>query len=131
MPKAKTREKMDFGTRLAEMRKARGFTQLELAEQANLSRRMLAYYEGQSEHPPTTHLPSIARALGVTTDELLGLVTVKAAARPKDTRLQRRMQEIEKLDVKQKRQIMQFLDTVIENEKLKRKAPKSPQAAAR
>lgn len=131
MPKAKTREKMDFGTRLAEMRKARGFTQLELAEQANLSRRMLAYYEGQSEHPPTTHLPSIARALGVTTDELLGLVTVKAATRPKDTRLQRRMQEIEKLDVKQKRQIMQFLDTVIENEKLKRKSPKSPQATAR
>jgi hypothetical protein len=67
--------------------------------------------------------------LGVTTDELLGLVTVKATARPKDTRLQRRMQEIEKLDVKQKRQIMQFLDTVIENEKLKRKSHKSQQAA--
>ena len=65
---------MDFGARLAELRKERGFTQLELAEQAGLSRRMLAYYEGQSEHPPTTHLPGIARALGVETDELLGLV---------------------------------------------------------
>ena len=63
---------MDFGARLAELRKERGFPQLELAEQAGLSRRMLAYYEGQSEHPPTTHLPGIARALGVTTDERLG-----------------------------------------------------------
>ena len=31
------------------------------------------------------------------------------------------MQEIEKMGVRQKRQIMQFLDTFIENEKLKRK----------
>lgn len=30
--------------------------------------------------------------------------------------------EIEKLDVRQKRQVMQFLDTFIENAKLKRKA---------
>ena len=58
---------------------------------------LLAYYESQSEHPPTAHLPGIARALGVTTDELLGLVAVKATARQKDSRLQRRMQEIEKL----------------------------------
>ena len=35
---------------------------------------LLAYYEGQNEQPPTTHLPGNARALGVETDELLGLV---------------------------------------------------------
>ena len=65
---------MDFGARLAELRKGRGFPQLDPADQAGLSRRMLAYYEGQSEHPPNTHLPGVARALGLTTDELLGLV---------------------------------------------------------
>lgn len=74
MPKASTREEMDFGARLAELRKGRGFPQLDPADQAGLSRRMLAYYEGQSEHPPNTHLPGVARALGLTTDELLGLV---------------------------------------------------------
>lgn len=127
MPKAKTREKMDFGARLAELRKERGFTQLELAEQAGLSRRMLAYYEGQSEHPPTTHLPSIARALGVTTDELLGLVAVKATARPKDSRLQRRMQEIEKLDAPDRRQVLQLLDAFIEKGQLKKKVQRAAQ----
>ena len=101
---------MDFGARLAELRKERGFPQLELAEQAGLSRRMLAYYEGQSEHPPTTHLPGIARALGVKTDELLGLVAVKATARQKDSRLQ----EIEKLDAPDRRQVLQLLDAFIE-----------------
>lgn len=127
MPKAKTREKMDFGARLAELRKERGFTQLELAEQAGLSRRMLAYYEGQSEHPPTTHLPSIARALGVTTDELLGLVAVKATARQKDSRLQRRIQEIEKLDAPDRRQVLQLLDAFIEKGQLKKKVQRAAQ----
>lgn len=118
---------MDFGARLAELRKERGFTQLELAEQAGLSRRMLAYYEGQSEHPPTTHLPSIARALGVTADELLGLVAVKATARPKDSRLQRRMQEIEKLDAPDRRQVLQLLDAFIEKGQLKKKVQRAAQ----
>ena len=36
-------------------------------------------------------------------------------------RLQRRIQEIEKFDVKKKRQIMQLLDTFIANEKLRQK----------
>lgn len=127
MPKTKTREKMDFGARLAELRKERGFTQLELAEQAGLSRRMLAYYEGQSEHPPTTHLPNIARALGVTTDELLGLVTVRARARQKDSRLQRRMQEIEKLDAQDRRHVLQLLDAFIEKGQLKKKVQRAAQ----
>jgi len=36
--------------------------------------------------------------------------------------LQRRLQQIEKLGAREKRQILQFLDTFIEREKLKRKA---------
>lgn len=125
MPKAKTRETMSFGARLAELRKARGFTQQELADQIGLSRRMLAYYEGQSEHPPTTHLPAIAQALRVSTDVLLGLTTVKPAARQKDSRLLRRMQEIEKLDSQDKRQVLQLLDAFIEKGQLRRKAQRA------
>lgn len=127
MPKTKTRDQMNFGARLAELRKARGFTQLELAEQVGLSRRMLAYYEGQSAHPPTTHLPGIARALGVTTDELLGLVAIKTTARQKDSRLQRRIQEIEKLDAPDRRQVLQLIDAFIEKGQLKRKVHRATQ----
>lgn len=56
MPKTAKEETMTFGQRLAQLRKARGFTQQELADETGLSRRMLAYYERQSQHPPTTHL---------------------------------------------------------------------------
>ena len=121
MPKSKTTQTMSFGTRLAQLRKDRGFTQQELADQIGLSRRMLAYYEAQSEHPPTTHLPAIAQALLITTDEILGLVPVKRQTRQKDSRLLRRMQEIEKLDAQDRRQVLQLLDAFIEKGQLKRK----------
>ena len=41
-----------------QLREAAGYTQQELADEVGVSRRMIAYYEGQSTHPPTTLLPS-------------------------------------------------------------------------
>lgn len=60
------------GNRLAALRKARGLTQEQLATVAGVSRRRIAYYERETQHPPTTILPCLAEVLGVTTDELLG-----------------------------------------------------------
>lgn len=112
---------MIFGQRLAELRKARGFTQQEFADEVGISRRMVAYYEGQSQHPPTTHLPVMARVLKLTTDELLGITTIKQRAKPTDTKMQWRLQQIEKLEVPERRQILQLIDTFIEHGQLWRK----------
>lgn len=125
MPKKRKEETMSFGARLADLRKAAGFTQQELADEIGVSRRMLAYYEVQSEHPPTHLLPAIARALSVTTDELLGVAPARKplkAVKPANTRLQRRLQQIEKLDSQERRQILQVIDAFIERGQLKRKA---------
>jgi len=121
MTKVAQDETMIFGQRLAELRKARGFTQQEFADEVGISRRMVAYYEGQSQHPPTTHLPVMARVLKLTTDELLGTTAIKQRAKPTDTRMQRRLQQIEKLDVPERRQILQLIDTFIEHGQLRRK----------
>ena len=83
---------------------------------------MIAYYEIQSDHPPTTLLPAIAKALRLTTDELLGSAPNKKAARPADSRLHRRLQQIEQLHPTEKRQALQLLDAFIERGKLKKKA---------
>ncbi len=120
MPKQTRNTSITFGERMAALRKAAGFTQQELADEVGVSRRMVAYYEGQSEHPPTTLLPDIAIALGISTDELLGVKKVKKVGKA-DNRLQRRFQQIEKLGTKEKRQVMQLLDTYIENAQLKKK----------
>ncbi len=127
MPKSTMRDgAIGFGQRLAELRKAAGFTQQELADEVGVSRRMIAYYEGQTEHPPTTLLPAIAQALKLSSDALLGLVPVAAVkkrrgAQQADSRLVRRLQAIEKLDPAQKRQVLQVLDAFIERGQLKRK----------
>jgi transcriptional regulator with XRE-family HTH domain len=122
MSKKRKEETMSFGARLADLRKAAGFTQQQLADEIEVSRRMLAYYEVQSEHPPTHLLPAIARALQLSTDELLGLVPAKRAAKaakPANSRLQRRLAQIEKLEPTEKRQILQVLDTLIESARFK------------
>jgi DNA modification methylase/DNA-binding XRE family transcriptional regulator len=62
-----------FGKRLASFRKDAGFTQEKLAKKVGVSRRRIAYYEGETQHPPTTILPKLAVALGVSTDALFNV----------------------------------------------------------
>ena len=118
VPKRKRQPEAHFGDRLAELRKAAGYTQEELAGEIGVSRRMIAYYEGETEHPPATLLPALAAALKVSTDVLLGVAPMKKSLKP-DTRLQRRMQQIEKMNPKERRQVLQLIDAFIEREKLR------------
>jgi len=106
---------------MTELRKAAGYTQVELAKELGISQRMVSYYEGRAEHPPTGILPALAKALGVTTDELLGVQAVKETRKP-DSRLERRLQQIQRLDPKPRKQIMQLIDTFIQAEQLKQEA---------
>src|SRR5450631_1487625 len=85
-----------FGKRLARLRKAAGYTQYTLADETGISKRMIAYYEVQTTHPPTHLLPVFAKILGVTTDQLLGLEKTKET-KLKDNRLWRRFSQVEKL----------------------------------
>jgi transcriptional regulator with XRE-family HTH domain len=66
-----------FGERLARLRQAAGYSQRELARELEISQRMVAYYEGETEYPPAHLLPMLAQALGVSTDQLLGLEPTK------------------------------------------------------
>ena len=61
-----------FGTRLAELRRAASFTQVELAAELGISQRMVAYYENPLATPPAHLLPQIASALGLSIDTLYG-----------------------------------------------------------
>jgi hypothetical protein len=64
--------------------------------------------------------------LKLSTDELLGTTAIKQRpARERDSRLQRRLQQIEKLEANEKRQVLQLLDAFIERGQLKRKAQAS------
>jgi transcriptional regulator with XRE-family HTH domain len=112
-----------FGERLATLRKAAGYTQVELAQDLGISQRMVAYYESPNASPPANLLPRIAAALGITIDELFGRTAKRRLAKQDgDSRLRRRLLAIEKLDLAEKRQVLQLLDAFIERGQLKKKA---------
>ncbi|MCC6474060.1 MAG: helix-turn-helix transcriptional regulator [Burkholderiales bacterium] len=116
-------ESANFGERLAQLRKAAGYTQVELAQDLGISQRMVAYYESPNASPPANLLPKIAAALGVTIDELFGKPAKRRLAKQDgDSRLRRRLLAIEKLDLTERRQVLQLLDAFIERGQLKRKA---------
>lgn len=116
-----TENEESFGERMARLRNKAGYTQRDLASETGISQRMIAYYEKQTQYPPTHLLPILAEALGTSADELLGISKEAATGKKKDMRLWRRFSRIEKMDTKEKRQILQLLDTFIENEQLKQK----------
>lgn len=121
MPKQEFDALTDFGKRLVNLRKKAGYTQTELAKELGVTQRMVSYYEGHSDYPPSNLLPKLAEVLNVTTDELLGVKPLKKNRLP-DTRLSRRVQQLEKLDTATRRQVIQVIDTFIENAKLKQQA---------
>ena len=110
-----------FGPRLAALRKIAGITQTALAAEIQISQRMMAYYEGPTAHPPANLLPALATALGVSVDTLLGIEASKRRAKATDTRLERRLRQLEKLNAADKRQVLQLIDAFIERGQLKRK----------
>ncbi len=109
-----------FGERLARLRKTAGYSLRELAAEVGVSHRMLVYYEKHAEHPPAHLLPQLARALGISTDQFLGVETVKSPGRARDNKLWRRFSQVEKLPPPTRKQIVQILDAFLENEKLKK-----------
>ena len=107
-----------FGERLARLRKARGYTQTELGELVGVSQRMVTYYERAADHPPAYLVPKLAEALKVTTDELLGVRPVEAEPAPRQTRLWRKLREIEKLPAGDRKAVMKLLDGLLVRQRL-------------
>jgi transcriptional regulator with XRE-family HTH domain len=123
MPKRKmalTGKSESFGERLAGLRQEAGLSQRDLAAEVGISQRMVAYYEKQTAHPPTHLLAILAKALGVSSDQLLGIKEVKSNGRTRDNRLWRRFSQVEQLPQSQRKQIVQILDAFLERDKLKK-----------
>lgn len=85
---------MTLGEKLQRLRKARGLTQEQLAEQVSVSRQSLSGWENDTALPDTAHVIALAELFGVTTDYLLRAdesgpvqpapsVTVSEEARPR------------------------------------------------
>lgn len=61
----------EFGAKIADLRKEKGLTQAQLADLLNISNKTVSRWETGEGYPEITLLSPLARALGVTVDELL------------------------------------------------------------
>ena len=115
MPKYPPPTEEGFGVRLARLRKAQGFTQEQLAAELGISRRRIAYYESESDHPPASLLADLSRVLNTPVEALLKGGAPQRKARPAalSPRLERRLRQIERLSPKPKQQLLSIIDTFI------------------
>ena len=126
MPRDKSPEPDEghFGHRLAELRRGAGLSQMALAKVSGVSRRMIAHYENRPALPPGHVLSALAEALGTSVDELVGKKAAKqsGAKSQASRRLLRRLQQMEKLPLKDKRELLGIIDTYLERHRLLQKA---------
>lgn len=102
-----------FGQRLSQIRKSRGMTQAELGEAVGVSNRVIAYYEADGAQPPGAMLVDLAKALRVSTDQLLGLKAPKDKRSPRTARLLKRLQKVEQLPPADQRVILKLVDGLL------------------
>ncbi len=68
---------VNMGNRIAELRKAAGLTQEQLASKLSISAQAVSKWETGASFPDISILPELCAILGVTTDELLGTAPLK------------------------------------------------------
>jgi len=103
----------ELGARIAELRKAHGLTQVQLAETLKLSQQMIASYEVGRRRVPVSLLPAIAHALAVSVEALIGEKDATPAKRGPAPKLLQQMERIQRLPKAQQRFVMQMIDTVL------------------
>jgi transcriptional regulator with XRE-family HTH domain len=119
MPRiARQPEQTGFGRRLAELRKARGITQVQLAQTLRTTQRAITYYENEADYPPVDAIIRLADALGVSADELLGMSNGKAAKGrseqddPEVRRLWKKFRQVTRLPEKDQRAVIRLINSL-------------------
>ena len=119
MPRTKQSSLENFGRRLALLRKSRGMSQRDLAAKLEISPRMMAYYEAQTDRPPVQLLGQLSQLLDCSIDELLGFVPIKTKAEQPlfSPHFWRKLQRVAELSPTDRRAVIQYIDMLIMRQK--------------
>ena len=103
-----------FGERLAQLRKAQGLTQVQLAELLGVSQQAVTAYESGQRRVPISSLPALADTLGVSIEELIGQTAKRSASkRGPAPKLQQQLEQVSRLPKAKQRAIAQVLDSML------------------
>ena len=103
-----------FGTQLAALRKAHGWTQPLLAEKLGITLAALTHYERKAENPTADFVAKAAKLFNISVDELLGH-NVKPARKPgPPSLLEERLIAVRKLPRNKQKVVLQLLDSFLQ-----------------
>jgi len=102
-----------LGQRIARLRKEKGYTQVELAEKIGIIQVLISDYERDKLRPHPEVIVRFAQALGVTTDEILGVKTSPTAGTKPSLKTLRRLKKIEELPLSQQKVLFKTIDNFL------------------
>lgn len=103
----------NIGERIIQLRKAKKWSQEDLAKQINASRIMIGNYERGDNTPSMEVIIKIARAFEVSVDYLLG----EGLNASFDKETLKRLEDMEKLPEEERKRIFHYMDLIIRDYK--------------
>jgi len=99
---------------LAALRKQAGLSQAALAEAVGIPQRTVSFYEREGGYIPSTLVPQLAKALGVSIEDLLGIGDgAQRAKRGLKSQLERQLEAIATLPRNQQQKILAVVEAFI------------------
>jgi transcriptional regulator with XRE-family HTH domain len=106
-----------IGANVTRIRKSKGLTQKDLANKIGISQRLLSHFEVGRRRIMAVMLFQIAQALDVATDKIFGVNGSKTSSKSISPSLTKRVQEIEKLPLNEKRALIKTIDNFLKANK--------------
>lgn len=105
----------DLGARIAQARKERNITQVQLAATLGIAQQTLAHYEGGRLRLPASLLPTLAQELQLPVEDLLGQpsATKARAKRGPVPALAQHMERISALPKSQQKFVIQMIEMAL------------------
>ena len=108
------KEATEFGKRVAAARRKKGLTQRELAELLGVSLKMVDYYERRASNVTIDVVRKLAKVLGISADELVGISGKRTKPGPK-SKLRSQIEQIERLPKAKQQTISEILEMAVKS----------------
>ena len=102
-----------IGSRIRELRKRQGMTQVELAKELGLNQTAVSDYENGVVRIHAAMLAALAKILRSTPDEILGREKQKKSGKTPDRRFMRRIEKLDRLSPQDQRALLNTIDAFL------------------
>jgi len=119
MPQRAPKTRPAEGERLADLRRAAGLTQVEFAKLVGETQQNMTFWEHSDKPPRSDVLPKMAKVLGCSVEQLLGISPL-ADRRPGPVgKTQRAFEEVARLPRSQQDKIIEIVEALVDQNRRK------------